>query len=165
MGSWLQQVGVVYTTAGNAGFITSLYVVLVPVLLFSFWREKVHWIAIACGGHGRGGAFFLSTGGRFEIRQGDVLELVGALFWTFHVIVLGKYASRFEALIFFGWAARGRVACFSLVMGFFARTGYGDQQQSFPGDRLHCLLFPWAVLYPPDLGTETHTACRCRLDP
>jgi drug/metabolite transporter (DMT)-like permease len=38
--------------------------------------------------------------GRFEVRWGDALELIGALFWTFHVIVLGKYASRFEAMSF-----------------------------------------------------------------
>jgi drug/metabolite transporter (DMT)-like permease len=47
VGSALQQLGVVYTTAGNAGFITSLYVVLVPVILFIGWREKFHWISIA----------------------------------------------------------------------------------------------------------------------
>ena len=46
------------------------------------------------------GAFFLSTGGRFEVRAGDALELLGALFWTFHVIVLGKYAARFEPMSF-----------------------------------------------------------------
>jgi drug/metabolite transporter (DMT)-like permease len=46
------------------------------------------------------GAFFLSTGGTFEVRTGDVIELVGALFWTLHVIMLGKYASRFEPMSF-----------------------------------------------------------------
>ena len=100
VGSALQQVGLVYTTAGNAGFITSLYVVLVPVMLFLIWREKVHLISVVAVGLAGVGAFFLSTGGRFEVRAGDVVELVGALFWTLHVIVLGKYASRFEPMSF-----------------------------------------------------------------
>jgi drug/metabolite transporter (DMT)-like permease len=100
LGSALQQLGVVYTTAGNAGFITSLYVVLVPVVLFIVWREKVHWISAVAVVLAGAGAFFLSTGGRFEVRAGDALELVGALFWTIHVIILGKYASRFEPLSF-----------------------------------------------------------------
>ncbi|MBI5946170.1 MAG: DMT family transporter [Chloroflexi bacterium] len=100
LGSALQQAGMVYTTAGNAGFITSLYVVLVPVALFFLWREKPHWMSIAAVGLAGAGAFLLSTGGRFEVRPGDALELIGALFWTFHVIVLGKFASKFEALSF-----------------------------------------------------------------
>jgi drug/metabolite transporter (DMT)-like permease len=100
IGSALQQAGMVYTTAGNAGFITGLYVVLVPFALFFVWREKPHWMSIVAVFLAGVGAFLLSTGGRFEVKPGDALELIGALFWTFHVIVLGKYASRFEAMTF-----------------------------------------------------------------
>lgn len=100
LGSALQQAGMVYTTAGNAGFITSLYVVMVPIALFLFWGEKPHWMSIAAVGLAGLGAFLLSTGGRFEVHKGDALEFVGALFWTFHVIILGKYASKFEAMSF-----------------------------------------------------------------
>lgn len=98
--SALQQAGMVYTTAGNAGFITSLYVVLVPVILFLFWGEKPHWMYIAAVGLAGVGAFLLSTGGRFQIHLGDALEFLGALFWAFHVVILGKYASKFEAMSF-----------------------------------------------------------------
>jgi drug/metabolite transporter (DMT)-like permease len=100
IGSAFQQAGMVYTTAGNAGFISGLYVVLVPFALFIVWKDKPHWLSIVAVILAGVGAFLLSTGGRFEVRAGDVLELVGALFWTFHVIVLGKYASKFEALSF-----------------------------------------------------------------
>ncbi len=101
LGSALQQAGMVYTTAGNAGFITSLYVVLIPIALFIFWKEKPHWLSILAVGVAGVGAFLLSTGGKFEIHaRGDLLELIGALFWTFHVIVLGKFASKFESMSF-----------------------------------------------------------------
>lgn len=100
LASALQQAGMLYTTAGNAGFITSLYVVLIPVLLFLFWGEKPHWILVVAAGLAGVGAFLLSTGGRLEVRAGDALELAGALFWALHVIVLGKFASKFEAMSF-----------------------------------------------------------------
>lgn len=98
--SALQQAGMLYTTAGNAGFITSLYVVLVPIVLFVFWRERFHWLAVIAVVLAGLGAFLLSTGGRFEVQKGDALELIGALFWTLHVIVVGKYATRFESMSF-----------------------------------------------------------------
>jgi len=100
VGSALQQAGMLYTTAGNAGFITALYVVFVPFALFAIWREKPHWLSVAAVVLAGVGAFFLSTGGRFEVRTGDVLELASALFWTFHVIILGKQASKYESLSF-----------------------------------------------------------------
>src|SRR5690349_17078236 len=90
LGSAMQQLGVVYTTAGNAGFITGLYVVFVPIILFVVWREKVHWISILAVLLAGVGAFFLSTGGKFELHAGDLIELLGALFWTLHVIVVAN---------------------------------------------------------------------------
>ena len=101
LGSALQQAGMQYTTAGNAGFITSLYVVFIPILLFFFWGEKPHWLFIVAVVLAMSGAFLLSTGGTFDaIHFGDLLEIIGALFWAFHVIILGKYAHNFESMSF-----------------------------------------------------------------
>ncbi len=84
-GATLQQVGLVYTTAGKAGFITGLYIVFVP-LLGTFWRQRP--------GHGVWfgallavvGLFLLSVTEQFTIGLGDTLVLIGALFWAGHVI-------------------------------------------------------------------------------
>jgi len=87
--SYLQQTGLKYTTAGNAGFVTGTYVVLIPLLLASIWKQRTHWLgwiaAIATGV----GLFLLSRDGLAKINNGDALELVGAFMWAFHVILTG----------------------------------------------------------------------------
>ncbi len=98
--SAFQQAGMLTTTAGNAGFITSLYVVLVPFVMLMGWREKPHWLAVVGVVLAGAGAFLLSTAGRFEVQAGDALELGGALFWSLHVVLLGKFATEFEPVSF-----------------------------------------------------------------
>jgi drug/metabolite transporter (DMT)-like permease len=97
LGASLQQVGLVYTTAGKAGFITGLYVVIVP-LLGLFWRQQPEagtWIGAALAAVG---LYFLSVTESFTIQMGDLLELVGAFFWAGHVLIIGHYSPRIDAL-------------------------------------------------------------------
>lgn len=155
LGSAFQQAGMVYTTAGNAGFITSLYVVLVPIALFFVWGEKPHWMSIAAVGLAGVGAFLLSTGGRFEVKAGDALELLGALFWTFHVIVLGKFASKFEAMSF----SVGQLfvcATLNLGVGIFA-----EPMMSFNWPLMFAIaytaLFSLGLCYTLQVWAQRHT--------
>lgn len=96
-GASLQQAGLVTTTAGNAAFITSLYVVLVPLLgLFAGRRVGAWgWVAAILS---VGGLYLISVGGRLKIAPGDLLVLAGALFWAFHIIVIDRFAGKADAL-------------------------------------------------------------------
>lgn len=87
-GATLQQYGVVYTTAGKAGFITGLYVVFVPLLgLFLGHRTgRFVWMGAVLAAVG---LYLLSAKGMAGIHLGDGLVLVGALFWAAHVLVIG----------------------------------------------------------------------------
>ena len=96
----LQQAGIQYTTAGNAGFITILSVAIVPFVLLIGWGERPRWLAVVAVVMAGAGAFLLSTGGSFKVQKGDALELVGALFWALHLVILGKFAVRFPSIQF-----------------------------------------------------------------
>src|SRR5262245_17429890 len=60
----IQQVGIIYTKVANAGFLTSLYAVFTPFLLWIGFREKPHWLDLIAVTLAALGAFFLSTAGR-----------------------------------------------------------------------------------------------------
>ena len=99
--SALQQVGIPYTRVANAGFLTSLYVVFTPFLLWLGFRERPHWMDLLAVIAATVGAYFLSSAGRgLQFQNGDSLELIGAVFWGLHFVVLGKFASRFEPVSF-----------------------------------------------------------------
>jgi drug/metabolite transporter (DMT)-like permease len=92
-GASLQQVGLVYTTAGKAGFITGLYVIIVP-LLGLFWRQQPKigtWIGAILAAIG---LYFLSVTEEFTIELGDLLVLIGAFFWAAHVLIIGWLSPR-----------------------------------------------------------------------
>ena len=98
--SALQQAGMQYTTAGNAGFITGLYVVLVPLVMVVFLRQPVsRWTWLAAG-IATIGALLLSTGGEIKLNPGDALELAGAGAWAVHVLLVGWLARRTDVLSF-----------------------------------------------------------------
>ncbi len=95
-----QQLGLRYTTAGNAGFITSLYVILVPFFLSIFWHETIQWYSYLAALIAVAGMFLINTGGVVSMSSGDLFELAGAVFWALHVIVIGITVRRMDVLSF-----------------------------------------------------------------
>ena len=94
----LQQAGLQYTTAAKAGFITGLYVVLVPLFLALGWRQWPRPSAWAGSLLAAVGLYLLSMSGRFSLAPGDGLELLGACLWALHVILIGRLAGRVDGL-------------------------------------------------------------------
>ncbi len=96
-GASFQQMGMVYTTAGNAGFITGLYVVIVP-LLGLFWKQQPKagtWLGAVLAAVG---LYFLSVTDELTISFGDFLVLISAFFWAAHVLLIGWLSPRMDAL-------------------------------------------------------------------
>jgi len=94
-GASLQQFGIVYTTAGKAGFITGLYVIIVPIMGL-FWKLRPARTAWAGAVLGIVGLFLLSVTERLTMGLGDALVLAGAFFWAGHVILVGWLLERID---------------------------------------------------------------------
>ena len=96
-GASLQQVGLLHTTAANAGFITGLYVVFVP-LLGLLWRRQIGSAGWAGTALAAAGLYLLSIRGGLRLQPGDGLELAGAVFWAVHVLVIARWSRRVPAV-------------------------------------------------------------------
>jgi drug/metabolite transporter (DMT)-like permease len=96
-GAVMQQIGIVSTSVTNAGFLTALYVPLVPVLSWLVLRRLPHWSvwpgALACVV----GAYLLSGAQGLSISSGDLWIIASTLPWAFHVLLVGRVADRMSA--------------------------------------------------------------------
>jgi len=92
-GATLQQIGLLWTTAGKAGFITGLYVIFVPLLglLLGQKTGTGTWLGALLATLGM---YLLSVRGGFVMARGDLLVLIGAVCWAVHVLVLGHFSPR-----------------------------------------------------------------------
>lgn len=96
-GATLQQVGLIYTTAGKAGFITGLYMVFVPIFGI-FLKQKAGknaWIGV---GLAVTGLYLLSINENFTIGFGDMLQLIGSVFWAIHILTIDHFTKRVDPL-------------------------------------------------------------------
>jgi drug/metabolite transporter (DMT)-like permease len=137
----LQQHGLRFTTAANAGFITGLYVVLIPLYLALVMRQpprRIIWLAAilaTCG------LFLLSTGGSFSLAPGDNFELAGAAMWAFHVLLIGRLVQRVDI---FPLAVVQYLVCAALSFGLgWLLEPYSLSELSGVG---------WTVLYTGIFG-------------
>ena len=90
MGAWLQQVALIYTKVANVAFLTALYVLIVPLLLFFIFGKKLSLYLVF--------AIILCVIGTWVLLGeetelgywGDLLAIIGAVFWAFHIILISK---------------------------------------------------------------------------
>jgi drug/metabolite transporter (DMT)-like permease len=113
----LQQIGMVYTTAGKAGFITGLYVILVPVLgIFVGQHTKINvWIGAFVAA---AGLYFLCITDDFTLETGDEFVLVSAVFFAVHIVVISRFSKnvsiiRLSIIQFFTCSFFSLVAAFA----------------------------------------------------
>lgn len=96
-GASLQQVGLVYTSAGKTAFITALYIVLVPFFSIIL-KHKVGLNAWFSAAIAAVGLYLLCIKEGFAVEFGDLIILISAVFWTFHILVVDHFVARVNAI-------------------------------------------------------------------
>lgn len=96
--STLQQIGIIYTTAGKAGFLTAMYIVLVPVLGLYLKRKAglQLWISV---GLALLGLYLLCMKGAFSLNGGDVLLILCAVGFSVHIMVVDYFSPKLDGMI------------------------------------------------------------------
>lgn len=98
LGSIFQQMGLVYTTAGKAGFITAMYILLVPVIGFLLFRRKSTWLVWLGVLLGVAGMYLLCISGEFRLSHGDTLIFLCAVFFSGHILCCDHFVQRGDAV-------------------------------------------------------------------
>ncbi len=117
LGSALQQVALLYTDVANAAFFTIFYVPMVPIIIFLFKRKALHWSVwpsvVLC----LIGGYLLTNFYDSTIRLGDTLVILGALFWSTHIIFTGIIVTKYNLPLTLGALQTLIVAFFSFIIG------------------------------------------------
>ena len=96
--STVQQFGLVYTTVGKAGFITTLYIIFVPIAGI-FFKKKVGKIVWIAAGLAAVGMYLLCMTESLTLNTGDILVFLSAIFFTVHIMVVDYYAPKIDGVI------------------------------------------------------------------
>jgi drug/metabolite transporter (DMT)-like permease len=133
----LQQIGIIFTTAGNAGFITGLYVVLTPVFGIFLGRKTgpITWVGTVFTFTG---LYFISAAGHLDINRGDVIIALGAIFWAFHVLLIDRLVQKKDPVdpIVLSSGQFGVCGLFSLIAAFLVEPFLALGLESY-------VLFEW----------------------
>ena len=117
LGSALQQVALLYTDVANAAFFTIYYLPMVPIIIYLFGKKSIHWSVwpsvILC----LIGGYLLTNFYDATVRLGDTLVVLGALFWSTHIIFTGIIISKYNLPLTIGAIQTLIVAILSFFIG------------------------------------------------
>lgn len=120
VGAALQQIGIMGTTVSNAGFLTALYVPLVPIAGALLMRERSHWSVWPASLGCLAGTYLLGGGSLSALSTGDLWVIASALFWAAHVMLVGRVAARRGASITVAMLQFLVVGAFGMAAGLAA---------------------------------------------
>ena len=126
-GITLQQIGLAYTSVGKAGFITGLYVILVPFIGILF-GQNIKFTQIISAFLATAGLFLMSIRQSFIPEIGDTIVMISALFWALHILYLGKISNQTQAirLAMHQYLYCGIFSAIAMCITLFITSGQGS---------------------------------------
>ena len=117
LGSAVQQVALLYTDVANAAFFTVFYVPMVPFIIFFIYKKSIHWSIWPSVFLCVMGGYLLTNFYSATVRIGDALVIIGAFFWSTHIIFTGKIIKDYNLPLTIGAIQTLIVAFLSLIIG------------------------------------------------
>ena len=155
-GSILQQIGIVYTTAGKAGFITALYILLVPVFSFILFRRRYPWLVWIAVLIGIVGMYLMCMTENFTIAGSDVLIMICAFTFTGHILCCDYYVKKGNA-IRISAVQMAVTAAISWIFAFIMEAPGMDQIRSALIPILYCGLISGGVGFTLQLVAQKYS--------
>ncbi len=115
-GTLFQQVALLYTDVANAAFFTIFYVPMVPIIVFFLFKKNIHWSVWPSVTLCVMGGYLLTNFHDATVRLGDTLVVLGAIFWSLHIIFVGKIIKEFNAPILIGLIQTIIVSLCSIIL-------------------------------------------------
>jgi len=147
--STLQQYGIAMTaSAGISGFITGLYTVLVPIVCFLLFRQKIGWNVWLGAILATAGLFLICyrVGEGLHFGLGELILLIGAFFWTAHVILVDKLGQNLRSL-HFAWGQFAVCAVLGLLGMFLLEEPTVNSILEAKIPLLYCGILSTGVAY------------------
>ena len=154
--SLLQQIGIVDTAAGKAGFITSLYILLVPVLQLILLRQKSPWPVWLAVLIGLIGMYLLCVKDGFSLTFGDAMLLGCALLFSGHILCCDHFVKQADPLLL-SVIQFITAAVISAVAAWILETPTWDKIVSAAVPILYCGIVSGGIGYTLQIIAQKHT--------
>ena len=154
--SLFQQMGIVYTTAGKAGFITAMYMLLVPILNFVLFKKKNTWLVWTGVLIGVIGMYLLCITDGFSLTYGDMLVCICALLFSCHILCCDHFV-RLGNPLFISAIQFTTVAVISSVAAFIAEEPSWQKVISAAIPILYCGIVSGGIGYTLQMIAQKYT--------
>ena len=148
--------GISGTTISRAGYLNNLFVLIIPLLSFALWRERVDRVTVGGIGLAILGIWALASGGAEGFNRGDILSTICALFISVHIIVVSKVLRSEDVYLvslvqFATVAAVGVAVCLALPWPSFSVGPVGAWSLAY------CAIFPTVICFTLQNAFQRYT--------